>query len=332
MSEERRFDVLRAIIEDYVSTQEPVGSRMVAQRHQLGVSPATIRNDMAYLEEAGLIAQPHTSAGRVPTDEGYRFFVDRLAALRPLSSAERTAIERFLGSAVDLDDILERSARLLARLTRQVALVAYPTLSLQVIRHVEIVPVGGNRMLVVLITSAGQVEQRTFVLDAPASDEDLEVLRTRIGQRIVGQRLTDLTDMSPLLGTDLEVGARSLAAAMIDFISEAVIARDERIVLAGTAHLARGGIESLHSVLEALEEHVVLLKLLTEMTDDGPLALRIGHENPHASLHETTIVSSTYGSGGNAHVATLGPTRIDYVGTMAAVRAVARYMTRILAN
>src|SRR6476660_7051430 len=119
--DERKLDVLRAIVEDYVSTQEPVGSKALVERHNLGVSPATIRNDMAVLEEEGYIAQPHTSAGRIPTDKGYRLFVDRLAGVRPLSAAERRAIQQFLDTAVDLDDVVARTVRLLAQITRQVA-------------------------------------------------------------------------------------------------------------------------------------------------------------------------------------------------------------------
>ena len=139
MLEDRRLDVLRAIVEDYVSTQEPVGSKSLVERHNLGVSPATIRNDMAALEDEGYIAQPHTSAGRIPTDKGYRLFVDRLSTVKPLSTAERRAIQTFLDGALDLDDIVARTVRLLAQITRQVAVVQYPSLSRSSVRHVEIV-------------------------------------------------------------------------------------------------------------------------------------------------------------------------------------------------
>lgn len=128
MNDERRLEVLRAIVHDYVQTREPVGSRMLVERYSLGVSPATIRNDMAALEEAGYIAQPHTSAGRVPTDKGYRLFVDQLATLKPLSVPERRAIQSLLQGAVDLDDVVDRTVRLLAQLTHQVAVVQYPSL------------------------------------------------------------------------------------------------------------------------------------------------------------------------------------------------------------
>src|SRR5260221_10904544 len=121
MLDDRKLDVLRAIVEDYVSTNEPVGSKTLVERHQLGVSPATVRNDMAVLEDEGYITQPHTSAGRVPTDKGYRLFVDRLSSGKPLSPPERKAIDSFLGGAVDLDDLVHPTVLLLAQLTQQVA-------------------------------------------------------------------------------------------------------------------------------------------------------------------------------------------------------------------
>src|SRR3954470_16590505 len=166
MSDDRRLDVLRAIVQDYVATQEPVGSLSLLERHQLGVSPATVRNDMAALEDEGYITQPHTSAGRVPTDKGYRLFVDRLTTLKPMSAAEKRAIASLLDGAVDLDDVVQRSVRLLAQLTRQVAVVQYPTLSRSTVRHVELVALAPTRLLVVLILSTGRVEQR--LVEVPA--------------------------------------------------------------------------------------------------------------------------------------------------------------------
>jgi len=125
--ESRQLEILRAIVEEYVATEEPVGSKSIAQRHNLGISPATIRNEMAVLEEAGLITQPHTSAGRIPTNLGYRIFVDKLATIKPFSEPERRAIETFLEGAGDLDDVMARTVRLLAQITKQVAVVQYPS-------------------------------------------------------------------------------------------------------------------------------------------------------------------------------------------------------------
>src|SRR6266478_1625522 len=173
MLDDRKLAVLRAIVEDYVSTNEPVGSRALVDRHNLDVSPATIRNDMAVLEEQGYIVQPHTSAGRIPTDKGYRLFVDKLSAIKPFSAAERRAIETFLAGAYDLDDVVMRTVRLLAQLTRQVAVVQYPSLPRSSVRHIELVPLAAKRLLLVLITGAGRVEQRSVDLPGAMADEEV---------------------------------------------------------------------------------------------------------------------------------------------------------------
>jgi heat-inducible transcriptional repressor len=338
MSEDRRLRVLRAIVQDYVQTSEPVGSKALLERHHLGVSAATVRNDMAALEEEGLIAAPHTSAGRVPTDAGYRLFVDRLSTVKPMSPAEQRAIRHFLEGAVDLDDVVDRTVRLLASLTRQVAVVQYPSLARSSVRHVELVPIGGGRLLVVLITTTGRVEQRVIDVGVDLLTDDgesaLATLRSELNRATTGRTLADasseLAAVPDLLEPGLRDLVRSIAAALQDSLVEE---REERVVLAGTANLARGGgdLTSIGPVLEALEEHVVLLKLLGTVAEEGGgVAVRIGHENPYAGLHST----SGYGAGSDvvAGLGVVGPTRMDYPTAMASVRAVATYVSRILAD
>jgi heat-inducible transcriptional repressor len=235
----RRLEILRAIVDEYVATQEPVGSKSIADHHGLGISPATIRNEMAILEDEGLITQPHTSAGRIPTDRGYRVFVDKLATVKPLSTAERRAIETFLDSSNDLEELLKRSAKLLADITKQVAVVTYPIL-------------GESR---------------------------------------------------------------------------------EKLAISGTAHLARSGEDlgfTLSPILEALEEQVVLLRLLNEV--HPTVHVRIGSEQSETNLQSTSLVTVGYGADSSqlGAIGVLGPTRMDYAGSMAAVDAVARYVGRFI--
>jgi len=237
--QERQLEILRAIVDEYVATQEPVGSRVIAEKHSLGVSPATIRNEMALLEEQGLITQPHTSAGRIPTNSGYRVFVDKIAEVKPLSTAERRAIETFMGSSENLDDLLVRTAKMLAQLTNQVAVIQYP-------------------------------------------DED-------------------------------------------------------KVILAGTANLARNNSQepaaSIYPVLEALEEQVVLLRLLADATSE--VQVRIGDEQGEKNLESTSLVTTQYAlpNSSSSHggaLGVLGPTRMNYASTMATVNAVARYIGRFI--
>lgn len=340
MSDERRLQILRAIVQDYVSTSEPVGSKALLERHQLGVSAATVRNDMAALEDDGLIVAPHTSAGRVPTDAGYRVFVDRLTQLKRLSRAERSAIEEFLSQAVDLDDVVDRTTRLLASLTQQVAVMQYPSLSRSTVQHVELVPVAGRRLMLVLILSSGRVEQRMLEgevdVDTEVGRTFLTDLRDRLNELTGGMRLPDAQSALAALPAGFEPDQRSTVQTVLDALRDLLSEqREERVVLAGTSNLARPGsdVVALGPVLEALEEHVVLLRLvdcLTPADVEPDIAVRIGHENTHQGLQGTSVVTTSYGSGGVAGLGVLGPTRMDYPSTMAAVRAVARYVSEML--
>jgi transcriptional regulator of heat shock response len=237
----RRLEILRAIVDEYVATQEPVGSKSIAERHSLGISPATIRNEMALLEEEGLITQPHTSAGRIPTDLGYRVFVDKLATVKPLSPAERRAIETFLEGSSDLEELLKKSVKLLADITKQVAVVTYTI-------------IGDSR---------------------------------------------------------------------------------EKLAVSGTAHLARSGEDlglTLSPILEALEEQVVLMRLLDEA--NSTVHVRIGREQMETNLLATSLVTVGYGGDSSqiGAMGVLGPTRMDYAGSIAAVDAVARYVGRFISE
>jgi heat-inducible transcriptional repressor len=336
LAEDRKLAVLRAIVEDYVRTEEPVGSKALAGRHSLGVSPATIRNDMAVLEDEGYIAQPHTSAGRVPTDKGYRLFVDRLAAVKPLSPAERRAIHTLLDGALDLDDVVTRTVRLLAQLTRQVAVVQYPSLSRSTVRHVELVPLETSRVLLVLITDTGRVEQRVVECPPGTGDQLLAELRARLNTSLAGVRLAEASGMLAEISRGFAVPERStvdlILASLLETLAEQ---REERLMLAGTANLTRFGQDfptAIQPVLEALEEQVVLLRLLGEATSEG-VTVRIGHENPEG-FTSTSVVSVGYGARDQevARLGVLGPTRMDYPTTIGAVRAVARYVGHILAE
>jgi heat-inducible transcriptional repressor len=336
MLDDRKLAVLRAIIEDYVSTTEPVGSKSLVDRHNLDVSPATIRNDMAVLEELGYIAQPHTSAGRIPTDKGYRLFVDRLSSVKPLSGAERRAIETFLAGAYDLDDVVTRTVRLLAQLTRQVAVVQYPSLRSSSVRHVELVPLAPGRLLLVLITDTGRVEQRGVELPDSIDEDSIAHLRATLNACLDGRPLADAATVVVDLPRRLDPGDRPNAAAVLSVLLESLATRhEEKIVFGGAANLATSDFsKGLQDVLEALEEQVVLMRLLGESGDTALLTVKIGAENAVEGLHGASVVSTGYGAGDQvlAKLAVLGPTRMDYPGTMGAVRAVARYVGHILAE
>lgn len=337
MNEPRKLDVLRAIVEDYVHFREPVGSKALVERHRLGVSSATIRNDMAALEDEGLIVAPHTSAGRVPTDKGYRVFVDHLAAVRPLSTAEKQAIQSLLDGADDLDDVLERTVRLLSQLTNQVAVVQYPQLGRARVRHVEAVVMAPRQVLLVLIADTGTVEQRVHTMSEDMDRDRLAYLRQRFLEGLIGTAVGRLPSSAAEVVASLPAQDQAIAAELAQGLALlAESSREDRMVMAGTAYLARSNsdfLQSISPVLEALEEQVVLLRLLSEMASDPRgVTVTIGRENPYVGLAETSVVATGYGQDEGAKVGVLGPTRMDYPATMAAVRAVARYLSKIIAG
>ena len=335
-ADERRFEVLRAIVADYVSNQEPVGSKALVERHNLGVSSATVRNDMAVLEEDGYIQQPHTSAGRVPTDKGYRLFVDRISEVKPLSPAERRAIHSFLEGAVDLDDVLRRSVRLLAQLTRQVAVIQYPTLTRSTVRHLEVVQLTPARLMLVLITDAGRVDQRMVDLGDVIDEEGASQIRALLNAAMCGQRLADASARVAELPAQVPAELRNAMLRVSTVLVETLVEHpEERLLLGGTANLTRNVADfpgSLRQVLEALEEQVVVLRLLAAVRDPGTVTVRIGNENEAEDLRSTSVVSIGYGGKGTllGGMGVVGPTRMDYPGAMAAVHAVANYVGDIL--
>ena len=273
----------------------------------------------------------------MPTDKGYRVFVDQLTDLRPLTSAQREAIETFLGEAVDLDDVLARTVRLLSQFTSQVALAQYPSFGSARVRHVEIVALGPTRLMTVLITDTGRVDQR--LLDVPAAVDDavLAEMRSRINADLGGLALADASAKLPSIPNAFPRESADLVSTIVASLGEQVAAnRQDRLVMAGAANLARTERDfrgSIYPVLEALEESVTMLKLFGEMEIEvDEVRTSIGREHETAGLEETSLVATGYTAtgGGLAHLGVLGPTRMDYSNNMAAVRAVARYLTRLL--
>lgn len=331
-ADERRQKVLRAIVADYIASQEPVGSKALVERHNMGVSSATIRNDMAVLEQQGYISQTHASSGRIPTEAGYRKFVDALHDVKPLSAAERHAILDFLEDGVDLEDVLRRSVQLLSQLTHQAAVVQLPNLSASRVKHCEVVELTPTRLLLVLITDAGRVDQRNVDLAAPIGDDGVRILRDLLNDALVGKNMRDASaslagvavSAPPHLTEPTTRAAEVLITTLVD-------AAPDRLIIAGSSNLLvpSGG---LQDVIDALEQQVVVLKLLAGAQELERVSVRIGRENEDEELSSASIVTTAYGAGDAAlgGLGVVGPTHMDYPGTMQKVATVARYISRTL--
>ncbi len=337
-TEKRRYEVLRAIVADYIASQEPVGSKSLLERHKLNVSSATIRNDMSVLESDGFIVQEQASSGRVPTEKGYRLFVATIHDIKQLSLAERRAILGFLEGGVDLEDVLRRSVQLLSQLTHQAAVVQLPTLKTARVKHCEVVPLSPMRLLLVLITDTGRVDQRNVELEEPLAAEEVNVLRDLLNGALGEKTLTAASDALEELAQQAPTDIRDAMRRCCDVLVNTLVDQpSDRLILAGTSNLTRLSREtsaSLPMVLEALEEQVVMLKLLSNVTDLDQVSVHIGGENEDIELRSATVITTGYGSQGSAlgGLGVVGPTYMDYSGTISKVSAVAKYVGRVLAG
>ncbi len=367
MTQSRRMLVLRAVVEDYIRSQEPVGSTSLTRDHDLGVSSATIRNDMSALEDEGYLIQPHTSAGRVPTEKGYRYFVDRLATVVPLSEAQRRGINSFLSGSVSLKDALQRSARLLSEITGQVAIVTSPSLAKATLRHVEMVPVAMTTLLAVVITDTGRVAQHGLTIASMPAVDEINRLSNTVNEQCDGLSLSKSAETVRSIAASAGYeSVRGVADTLADaFESMALDERADELYMSGTSHLAHSrSLADLAPLFDALEEQVVLMKLmsnLSEETNASGVGVAIGSEMHTPGLLHASVVSSGYGRSGAAgepagndpvgeletesetesqtndtepiaFVGSIGPTHMDYAATMAAVRAVARYLPAFLSE
>lgn len=344
-AQERRQHVLRAIVADYIASHEPVGSKALVERHRFNVSPATIRNDMAALEAAGLIVQQHASSGRIPTEKAYRAFVDSIHELKPLSSAERSAIVSFLEGGVDVEDVLRRSVQLLSQLTRQAAVVQMPTLNASRVKHCEVVLLSPVRVLLVLITDAGRVEQRNVELEHDCTAGHVARLRELLNQVLGGKTLTEasaaltqiLTKADNAQPADFDEAVyHSHTSRCVTVLKETLVEQPtDRLILSGASNLSRIARDfptGLHTLLEALEEQVVILKLLANVQDLGHVSVVIGDETQDDGLRGASVVAMGYGLDGATlgGLGVVGPTHMDYSQAMSKVHAVAHYVSQVL--
>lgn len=331
----RKAAILKAVVTDYVETSVPVGSAQVAKDPAIDVSPATVRADMATLEREGYLSHPHTSAGRVPTDKGYRFFVDHLAPAPPLGEAKQEQVQEFFSRAHgELERMLADTSRLLAQLTDTAAIIVPPATPSRVVRSAILTRLSPHTGLLVLVFSDGAIERRTIAIDEEVLDEDL-----RAASRLVDEQFTGLT-ASALAAGDLP-GPRSGRPeidALVRLAREAVepppVEDDGSEVFVGgaarmTEHFA--AIEQVRSVLSILEESFVVVSLLRDVLTKGR-NVSIGSENGLESLYECSIVVAPFAGEGDAvgTIGILGPTRMDYPQALAAVAVVGNRLTREL--
>jgi heat-inducible transcriptional repressor len=333
--DDRKAAVLRAIIEHYVASAQPVGSATVTHATDLGVSAATVRNEMSLLEREGYITQPHTSAGRIPTDRGYRYYVDHLAGESTLPASERRRIAEFFTSAtMAMDELLSHTSQLLARITAHAAVVVGPQVETVEIRGAHLALLQPHVVLAVVILSNGAIEKQVVYTEEDASETDVAVASAQLARQLEGRRLSELQHMSDDGPTDTIAG-RLVHASGRALRAHLAAHPAEPLYVGGTSRLAAEQAAftatSVARLIELLEQHVVLASLMREMLGPG-LTVSIGSENARADLHECSLVLAPYLVEGEAvgTVGVLGPTRMDYRKAQAAVATVSRRLGRQL--
>jgi heat-inducible transcriptional repressor len=338
MLSDRRRIVLSALVEEYVRSAQPVASKQLVDRYDLRVSPATVRNELAALEEIGYLRQPHVSAGRVPTDSGYRAFVDAMLESGEQSSLTPDEVEAVHGSYVALEhevaEAMRETSVVLSRLTNYVAVAIAPMLRRARIRRINLVCIGDARAVVVVVTDSGQVADRSVDLVEPVKADHLLAVERLLNASLDGKIGDEVRGDRASIESAAQVPAR-VAAQLVDEVLDCLGEADAARVVTGgvSAVLAQPEFADprlVGSLLHLLEDGLATLEVLTQVMHSGEVSVRIGSENP-AGLDRLSVVAVNYEAGDTEGVVgVIGPTRMDYPRAVSAVRTVADGLSEAL--
>lgn len=334
MIDERKQRILQAIIDDYISSAEPVGSRTLARKHDLGVSPATIRNEMADLEMLGYLEHIHTSSGRIPSSKGYRFYVDGLIPPKPVSDEEKALIDRWYKARVKrIDEVFRETARLISQVTKNVSMVLAPQISNAAFRCLQFLPLDDHRAIAVIMTDAGFVENKIVEMPSGAEFEDFQRMAGVINRCLAGQTLRSIEGPAMKQIRD-EIQDESLYESALEVIQRALDSeKKERLYLGGATHMMEQpefhDVDRIKDILLMLEEEELIKDILHAHMGDG-LEVTIGQENENSRIKDCSIITATYHLDGEllGTIAVLGPTRMEYGKAMSLLE----YMNTNLAN
>ncbi len=317
--DERKQKVLQAIILDYIATAEPVGSRTISRKYNLGVSPATVRNEMADLEELGLIEQPHTSAGRIPSQSGYRYYVDCLMEKEPLDKDIKDMISKAMMVRMrETEALIQISGKLLSQLTSYTALILAPSLGRNALRHLQILPIDDNKAVVVIVLDNGHVEHKVIDVPSGINNEDFTAISRVLNEQLYGLpveqwRPTILQTIYHEL-----LYQKKLLNSVIELVENAItIEGENKVYLGGTLNILNQpefkDIEKVKSLLELLEQESAIKEVLHPAPEAG-ITVKIGSENIHQSMKNCSLITATYQVNGRVigTLGVLGPTRMEY--------------------
>lgn len=337
MLNERKLKILQAIIQDYIETAEPVGSRTLSKRYDLGVSPATIRNEMADLEDLGFIMQPHTSAGRIPSDKGYRLYVDQFMDLRKIKAIERDYIELDLLQKIgEIEQVLRYSSKILSQLTNYTSIALAPQVQESKLKHVQLVPIDYKRIVMVIITDSGMVKKPLIELDSQVSESSIQIISNFLNDTLKGLSVQNIEkELIKTINKEL-VQFDSIIEKIIPQIFQSL---DEvnnlDVFLNGAMNIFNfpeyNDIFKAKSFLELLEERELLSSLITSFEEEG-LNISIGSENVYKEVEDYSLVTATYKVDGTSlgWLSIIGPTRMDYSTVVSVMAQVSEFIMELL--
>ncbi len=332
MLDDRKSAILRAVVQTYIETAQPVGSSHVVEATEIGVSPATVRNDMTLLEREGYLTQPHTSAGRIPTEKGYRFFVDNIGP-GELGPAQARQVGAFFAHAHgELEEMLKATSRMLSKVTATTAVVVGQQADTDTIRSVQLVGLSSTMYLVVVVMASGAVVKRTVERSADLSDEQLRAASDQLAKLLTGSTLGALGRFE-IDAAAVEAPVAALLRESVGAIVTAAGETAELVYVEGASRIA-GAFDAsatLSDVLSLLEQQLTVVTLLRDVMDRG-LTVAIGSETGIAPLADCSLVVAPYLVGGEqaGTIGVLGPTRMNYQETLAAVAVVSQRLSKLL--
>jgi heat-inducible transcriptional repressor len=327
--------LLGKVVDAFAATGQPVGSKALAADEAIAYGPSTVRNELAVLEELGLLAHPHTSAGRVPTDAGYRYFVDHVLPKRESTAVEPRQVELTLARR-ELDEAMRMTTETLSQVTNLLAIVSAPPINTTTIRHVEVLALQPQVLMVVIITSTGGVSKRVFAFDAPVDPGLADWAAAYLNEQLVGMGLGARMLHSRLEDPSLPATERAFLTRLAPAFTELAETAEDTLYVDGAARLLSEyrfqDVSQLNAVMEMLERRVTLLSVLSDALAERDLYVRIGHENAAPALRGLSLVAANYGLARRnlGTVSVIGPTRMDYAVAIRSVRAAALQLSRFV--
>lgn len=341
MLTERQRLILTAIVDDYIRSAEPVGSRSISKRGDVGYSPATIRNEMADLEELGFLEQPHTSAGRIPSHKGYRYYVDHLQPVELLSVEELETLKTFFAEKLNaLEQVVQHAGSILAHMTNYTSILLGPEVFQTSLRHFGLLPLNETQAVAIVVTSTGQVENKTVTIPPGVSVSEMEKVVNLLNHRLAGLPIYKLKSaIYSEIGQEMQRHVSHFEELMT-VLDEAFDANQEgqRLFLSGTTNMLTQpefkDVDKLKSILDLLGETPTIQKMITSVATGPGIQVRIGAENDHEAFANCSLITATYAVEGEAvgTIGILGPTRMDYARVIGILNILSKDLSAFLSK